>query len=462
MAQYRLLLVDADPLALQTIYGILGGNMDLELRSASSGAKALELTDELPFDCILISMELPDESGIALCQELRNRSSTKAVPVVIISLINSEANIEASFKAGATAYLTSYELGTRLLDVVQNILKKQDMRQGRTILVVDDAPSVCDIVEEALTLTGFTVIKAYNGREALKALESVTPDLIISDIVMPEIDGITLLKTVRSWPEKAAIPFMAMSAFSERSYLLRMQHMGVEAYMVKPFNMDHLVMQVEQILANNYNMLLKKREFLERERGLLLGTITSLVAALEARDPYTHGHSENVANIVSQMVKIAGGSEADVEAAYLGGRLHDIGKIGIPDAILLKPGPLNSDEMQLIQQHPVIGAHILEPISSLAGIISIVLYHHERYDGTGYPNRLKGKEIPLWARMTAVADVYDALSSDRPYRPSMSIEQTMSVITSIRGSHLCPECTDIFMEWVKQQEFFKGDIKKTE
>ncbi|MDY7031281.1 MAG: HD-GYP domain-containing protein, partial [Thermodesulfobacteriota bacterium] len=182
---------------------------------------------------------------------------------------------------------------------------------------------------------------------------------------------------------------------------------------------------------------------------MMLASITSLVSALEARDSYTRGHSEAVARIVSGLVTLTGGSKEEIESAAIGGRLHDIGKIGVKDSILSKPGRLTSEEFAVIRQHPLTGANILKSIPSLMDIIPIVLSHHERLDGKGYPQGLKGDKIPQWSRMTAVADTYHALTSDRPYRNSMPEEKALQIIDDVKGTQLCPDCVDLFFNWLR-------------
>lgn len=181
----------------------------------------------------------------------------------------------------------------------------------------------------------------------------------------------------------------------------------------------------------------------------MLGSIASLISALEARDPYTRGHSETVARIVSGIATLMGLSKQQTETITIGGRLHDIGKIGVRDDILFKPGPLTPREFEIIKQHPVIGANILKPISSLKEIVSIVLYHHERPDGKGYPYGLSALQIPLWASMVSVADTYAALRSKRPYQSPIPREQAIQIIQEVRGTQLCPECVDLFLKWIE-------------
>jgi len=320
-------------------------------------------------------------------------------------------------------------------------------RQNRVILVVDPSESVRRVLENGLTSAGFRVTTAKNGRDALRAITDNPPDLILSEIDMPEMNGAQLCQAVKSDERLSAVPFVVMSTSRERGQMKGIIDTGAASYIIKPFNLDQLVILVEKLLSDHVALLLKERERLELERSLLLGGITSLISALEARDVYTRGHSEAVATILSQMVAISGESESAVEMAHMAGRLHDIGKIGVPDSILLKPSRLSDAEFEKIKEHPSIGKNILDSIPSLAPIIPIVHFHHERWDGAGYPLGLKGEEIPLWARFTSVADTYHALTSDRPYRCGMPHENAVKIIRNEKGRQLCPHSVDVFFTW---------------
>jgi len=194
---------------------------------------------------------------------------------------------------------------------------------------------------------------------------------------------------------------------------------------------------------------------LSLERDMLLSSITSLANALEARDAYTRGHSESVAHIVKGMAEQAGISGEDLRTLEIAARLHDIGKIGISDKVLLKKGRLSTQEFDHIKEHPGIGARILANADVFKNILPTVLHHHEHYDGSGYPHGLKGEEIPFWARMTAVADAFDAMTSDRPYRHSKPISNAIDVIKEISGTQLCPKCVSLFLKWVETKSKFE-------
>ncbi|MBC8430827.1 MAG: response regulator [Desulfobacterales bacterium] len=446
MPAIRILIIDDSALFRKSIKKILGP-LDSEIILASDGQEGLDLALREHFDIVISDIEMPKINGIKLCQRLKNNPATQSVPVVMVSLFDSDSDIDKGFQAGAAAYISKHEIKNSLLETVENILSKSRFNRDRLILVVDDSSIVRHIVENGLAKAGFKVITAEDGKKALALLDTYRPDLIISDITMPCMNGFDFCEAVQSDPDLAMIPFIVMSAKTDRSYMQRMIQSGASAFICKPYNIDELVILIEKILSDQFLLLLKEKERLESERNSMVASITSLITALEARDKYTKGHSEAVGRIVSGMLSMTGASRKEIETVTMGGRLHDIGKIGVRDKILLKPGSLTAEEYSHIKQHPLIGIKILESIPSFSEVLPMVLSHHERLDGKGYPHGLKGDQIPLWARMTAVADIYDALTSDRPYRGKMTHDKALQIIEDARCTQLCPDCVDLFLKW---------------
>ncbi len=345
-------------------------------------------------------------------------------------------------------------VGRRLEDVnydpVENKISKifsGHLTAGVKILVVDDSISVRLFLQDELQREGYRVLGVENGRIALDAIKIDPPDLILSDVYMPEMSGIELCAALHGDPKFASIPFVVMSTKKDTGNMRQMMKYGAAAFIIKPFNIEQLIMTLNNILSYEFTLLLKEKERLTGEQRLMLAGITSLVRALEARDQYTRGHSERVSQILAGLVKQSGGTDLEVERAQIAGRLHDIGKIGIRDNVLLKPGRLSLDEFEHIREHPSIGAAIIENIPSISDILPVVHSHHERMDGNGYPFGLIGDAIPLWARMTAVADTYDALTSDRPYREGMPHNKALDVIEKVAGSQLCADTVQHFFQW---------------
>jgi response regulator RpfG family c-di-GMP phosphodiesterase len=451
ISKYQILVIDDSHATRRGVKKILEP-LNMEIAEASDGQQGLELAKNGEFDLIITDIDMPKMNGIELCRRLKNTQDTRTIPVIMLSSFDSEADINRGFQAGASAYISKKEARLCLQDSVKEILSKAKFQRERIIMVVDDSYMIRHLVGDGLAQAGFQVINAENGEKALHILENVRPDLILSDINMPQMDGFAFCEKVHANPELASIPFVVMSTNSDRSYMKRMLSYGAEAYLVKPFNIDQVVILIEKLLSDQFLLLLKEKERLDLERNLMLASITSLVTALESRDHYTRGHSEVVARIVSGMASVKGLSKEEIEMITIGVKLHDIGKIGISDNILLKPGRLTDEEFAHIKQHPTIGANILKSIHSLRDVLSIVQCHHERMDGKGYPHGLKGDEIPLWARMTAIADTYHALISDRPYREAMSQEKAFKIIDEVKGSQLCPECVDVFFKWASTQK----------
>jgi response regulator RpfG family c-di-GMP phosphodiesterase len=446
----QVLIVD-DSSILREVFTKELAPLGINVTVAVDGQRALETAKSTPFDMIITDIDMPNMNGFDLCINLKKNPFTKAIPVIMLSSLDSETNIEHGFKVGAAAYVSKARAGEDLRECVKDILQKALFLREQTVLVVDDSPLIINIVKDGLIQAGFQVITAENGKIALEKLKTHKPDLIISDMSMPEMDGITLCSTLQADSSFSGIPFVVMSTSNDRAVMRRMIQRGACAFLVKPFNIEQVVITAEKILSDQYQLLLKEKEKSDAERNLMLASITSLIEALEARDKYTRGHSETVAEIVVGMAKEMSFSSLDIENINIAGKLHDLGKIGVPDRILLKPGPLLKEEYLLIKKHPVIGATILEPIKTLEPIIPAVLCHHERIDGNGYPKGLKNSNIPLWARIIAVADTYHALISDRPYRESLSQGNVLQLIEDVRSTQLCPECADVFLRWIQEQ-----------
>jgi len=218
---------------------------------------------------------------------------------------------------------------------------------------------------------------------------------------------------------------------------------------VKPFNLEQLVVTIENLLSDSFLNLLKDKERLHSERKMMLGSIVSIVAALEARHSYAEGHSQRVAKIVKGMAEVMEIGPEDIDMLEIAAKIHNLGYIAVPDKILLKPGKLTVEEYDLMKEHPAVGAEIIGTNPALKDIVPALRSHHERYDGFGYPDGLKQEEPHLWARMIAVADTFDAITSIRPYRSAQSREYAIDTLKEIRGTQLCPKCVDAFLTWLE-------------
>ncbi|MCE5335420.1 MAG: response regulator [Desulfobacteraceae bacterium] len=441
----RILVVD-DSSTVRVALRIELERMGAAVSEAVDGIYGFESAIREDFDLIITDIEMPRMDGFTLCRKIKSHNAKKSIPIIILSSNYTEESIERGFKLGVAAYISKSNAKTELRECVRELLGRNVLLRRRTILVVDDSVTTRHLVQKSLLAAGFYVLTAENGAKALKILHNQSVDLILSDLNMPELDGIGLCRQVHASPELGRIPFIIMSSNGDRATMRKLLQFGATSYLVKPFNIDQLVVMAEQFLSDHFQRLSEEKKRLEAEREIIIGSITSLILALEARDKYTRGHSESVATTLVHMAQHMGFNAEAVEKAKIAGKLHDLGKIGIRDDILLKPSDLTKEEWEILKTHPSIGAAILSPIPSLADIIPAIAGHHERFDGKGYPEGLKGDRIHLVARMIAVADTYDALTSDRPYRKGFPHDKALTIIEEAKGTQLCPDCVQSFID----------------
>jgi putative two-component system response regulator len=287
------------------------------------------------------------------------------------------------------------------------------------ILVVDDEPDVRDTLREHLTGLGYRVVTAASAEAALEALGGTAPDLILTDVRMPGMSGIDLCKRLKADARFQLTPVIILTVASDLDSRVAGLAAGADDFFAKPVEFIELRTRVAALLR--VKALLGE---LERAEGLIL----ALGKTIEERDRYTAGHCERLARYATAVGRALGVDEAMLKALHLGGYLHDVGKIAIPDRILLKPGRLDPEERAEIQRHPVVGAELIQGLRTLDAVRPIVRHHHERMDGSGYPDGLKGELIPLAARILAVVDVYDALTTERPYRAASSREEAIGIL----------------------------------
>jgi response regulator RpfG family c-di-GMP phosphodiesterase len=322
-------------------------------------------------------------------------------------------------------------------------------------LVVDDEPGVRRSLVRMLQAQGFTCFEAGTGVEALDVLDRIGDiQLIVSDMRMPEMDGIGLLEAVRrEFPETAVI---LLSGMSETTIAVDCLHRGASDFLLKPISMNELQARVARVLEKRALVLENRyyQENLERQvqqqaqriQELFLQGVQMLARALEAKDAYTRGHSIRVSRYAVGTARRLGFADGIVDSIRLGGELHDIGKIGTREAVLHKPGSLTAEEFRQITEHPLLGEKMLSPLArELPEVLRIVRFHHERLDGRGFPDGLRGEKIPMEARIVAVADTFDAITTRRPYRESRSPEDAVAELRRVAGTQLDPEAVEAFV-----------------
>ena len=323
-------------------------------------------------------------------------------------------------------------------------------------LVVDDEPGVRGFLIRMLQAQGFQCFEAGSGREALRVLDRIgEPPLIVSDMRMPEMDGITFLEVVRDrYPDTSVI---MLTGVSETSIAVDCLHRGAADFLLKPISMSELQARVNRALEKRALVLQNRfyQEHLERQvheqavriQELFLQGVQMLARALEAKDAYTRGHSIRVSQYAVATASRMGFEGVPLDGIRLGGELHDIGKIGTREAVLHKPGSLTDEEFRQITEHPLLGERMLSPLAQESpDVLRIVRSHHERLDGRGFPDGLRGAKIPIEARIVAVADAFDAMTTRRPYRESRPPIEALAELRRVAGSQLDPEAVEAFVE----------------
>jgi putative two-component system response regulator len=299
------------------------------------------------------------------------------------------------------------------------MLKSASAMERAIILVVEDDAQVREVLTEHLTDINYAVMSASSAEEALQKLEATTPDLILTDVHMGGMSGIDLCAKLKGDQRFQLTPIIILTGQSDLKARVAGLAAGADDFFSKPFDLLEIRTRVAALLRVKFLL-----DQLERAENV----ITTLGLTIEARDPYTAGHCERLAHYAVSLGKALNVDAALLKALWLGGFLHDLGKIAVPDHVLLKKGPLDAEERMVIQTHPVIGADLVQGMRTLDDVRPIIRHHHERLNGSGYPDGLKGEEIPLGARIMAVADVYDALCTARPYKPALSHDTAIAIL----------------------------------
>lgn len=319
------------------------------------------------------------------------------------------------------------------------------------ILIIDDNPIVRDTLESLLASLDASVLMAEDGEKGLALAQEGRPDVILLDVMMPGMDGFEVCQRVRTTPGLAEVPVVMITALDDRESRLKGLRAGADDFLAKPFDGIELLARIQTITRlNRYRHLVEQRNQLQVLHNELLDsyhkTIEGWTKALDLRDKETEGHTSRVTEKSIKFGKAIGiVDERELEDLRMGALLHDIGKLGVPDAILLKPGKLTEEEWEIMRQHPAYAYGWLSPISFLSKAIDVPFCHHEKWDGTGYPRGLKGEEIPLHARMFAIVDVWDALCSDRPYRKAVPEPEVLEYLKANAGTHFDPALVEVFI-----------------
>lgn len=346
------------------------------------------------------------------------------------------------------------------------------MSEGN-VLVIDDEKVMCNLLRDSLSEQGYKVTVTQKARDGLQHVRNNLFDLVITDLKMPEVDGIEIMKRIKELDrDNMVVVITGYPSFETVREALRL---GAYDYITKPFNLEEIFFIVKRAvefrrlnLANKKlmeeleaeNIILEKKveertgdlkELYENMQVAYMSTVKALAQAIDAKDHYTHSHSQNVTKYAVAAAKQMGFSQREVKTLREACQLHDLGKLGIHDYILNKPGKLTAKEWEEVRLHSLRAAEILAPLTFLGDVTELIKQHHERYDGKGYPYGLKGEEIKLGARIIAVADAFDAMLSERPYRQAFSKEYAISELKKNSGAQFDPQVVKAFLEVLKKE-----------
>ena len=316
------------------------------------------------------------------------------------------------------------------------------------ILVVDDQEANIMLVEAILAPHGYEVVPALDAERALEMVAAGPPDLILLDVMMPGMDGYEVCSRLKGDERTRLIPVIMLTSLSDVEDRIRGIEAGVDDFVSKPFHQAELIARVRS--------LLKLKQFTD-ELEHAEDVLCALALSVEAKDAYTDGHCERLCLYSVALGRSLGLGKEHLKALHRGGYLHDVGKIAIPESILNKKTGLTGEEWQIMREHPVIGERICKPLKSLKLVLPIIRHHHERWDGSGYPDGLKGEEIPLTAKIIQIADIYDALITARPYKPSLKTDQVFSIMKEeVAKGWRDPELIERFIRLVQSGDPLVG------
>ena len=320
-----------------------------------------------------------------------------------------------------------------------------------SILVVDDEHSIAHTLTLYLTQAGYKATGVESGEAALEELKAGNYFLVITDISMPDMDGLDLLQEIRH--DHANIDVIFITGHIHVQYTTRAIKEGAFDFFKKPFDYDELLLSIERVRERQdlVRRAFEAEKLGERTRvtnAHIRESMAAFAAMIDAKNPYTRHHSQRVGNYAARLAKAVGLDEEAQERCRFGGQIHDIGKIGIADCILDKPGPLTGEERKLMEQHASIGADCIRSISCMQPYVPMVELHHEMWNGEGYPHGMRREETPLEARIVKIADFYDAITSNRPYRAAMNLEKAVRIMREESGTHFEPDLLQIFLDTV--------------
>lgn len=449
----KILIVDDDVMSLKMTELILQENGH-QVLVATSGEECLSILRQGGIDLVLLDIEMPGINGIETLEQIRADAQLKNVKVIFLTVMIVGRYKQDADRLGASDFIQKPILPVELVERIAKVFRDNEKQR---ILVVDDDSMNLRFAKRMLG-DHYEISCVSSGAEALRVIHEFNPHLALLDLHMPEMNGYELLAEIRKIPNFEDLPVVFLTADNDRETEIEVFKAGALDYIQKPFVADVVLHRLNRILdlkrlQSSLQEEVERRtaELSESRRkvtNLSLQVVTTLASTIDAKDKYTNGHSLRVAEYSRELGRRMGKMPEELEEIYFIAMLHDIGKIGIPDAIINKTSKLDDDEYNIIKTHPGIGAEILKNISEMPNMEIGAHWHHERYDGRGYPDGLKGMEIPEIARIIAVADAYDAMTSRRSYRSALPQEVVRGEIEKGKGLQFDPAIADKMLDMI--------------
>ena len=456
----RVLLVDDDEMNLMVTEMVLS-EMGYEVKTAANGEDCISYLSADKYDLLLLDIELPDISGLEVLQRIREIPELKETKVVFLTASAHDDDLTDALRLGVLDFLRKPVLPDTLISSVRQALS---VAEKDTILAVDDEPMNLMATEELFGIR-YNVRCASSGEEALEKIKESKPDLLLLDLHMPKMDGLEVLRCIQKTEGLEDLPVVFLTADDDADTEVELFKAGAMDYISKPFVMQVAFQRIRHVLELKH-LQDSLHEEVERKTAALKESnkkiknlseqiIWALASAIDAKDSYTNGHSNRVADYARELGRRLGKSEQEQENIYNVAMLHDVGKVGIPISIINKPGKLTDEEFELIKSHAEKGYEILKTISEMPELSIGARWHHERFDGKGYPDRKSGEDIPEIARIICVADCYDAMSSDRSYRKALPQEIVRGEIEKGKGSQFDPRIAEVMLQMIDEDKDYE-------
>lgn len=421
---------------------------------ARSGEEAIRCLQDIHADLLLLDVEMPDMSGLEMLQKIRQFPDLKDIRVSFLTASGSSEDMSEAVRLGAKGFIKKPCRPEELIAAVNAAFEEQE---SLLMLVIDDEP-MNQMMLKRIFDKDYHVVSKASGEEGLAFLETNLPDMILLDLNMPGIGGEETFQRISRMENVNRVPVVVLTADDDRDVERRLFRAGVMDFVRKPFDPEIVRERVNRITELRRLQTLLQAEVDRKTKDLRtalksLQTLSeqivfSLAGAIDAKDAYTNGHSNRVAEYSRGLAARMGKSSQEVNDVYFAAMLHDVGKIGIPDEIINKPGRLTDEEFEVIKSHTTKGAKILETISEMPNLSVGAHWHHERIDGRGYPDGLAGADIPETARIICVADCYDAMSSNRSYRKALPQDVVRSEIEKGKGTQFDPDIADRMLQMI--------------